>query len=212
MKITLFYAHDPMCSWCWGFSKVYTELLEHLPDNFEVKRLLGGLAPDTDEPMSDSMKHHIKNNWLRIEDKISGVKFNFDFWTRNTPRRSTYPACRAVIAARKQGQQYDVLMTKEIQQAYYRQAQNPSDKETLISLAKKLGLDSQRFIDDFESKQTNDELMAEIDHAREMFVESYPSLILECNDEFHTIPIDYNSYETILCEINKYCKRIGAAI
>ncbi len=212
MQSTLYYIHDPMCSWCWGFTNTLKALLNHLPGEIEVKRLLGGLAADSDLPMPQGMQQQIKNNWQRIEDKIPGVKFNFDFWTKNIPRRSTYPACRAVIAARKQGQQYDVLMTKEIQQAYYRQAQNPSDKETLISLAKKLGLDRQRFVDDFESKQTNDELMAEIDHAREMFVESYPSLVLECNDEFHTIPIDYNSYETILCEINKYCKRIGTAI
>ena len=68
MKAILFYVHDPMCSWCWGFSRTLGELLENLPAEIEVHRLLGGLAADTDLPMPDSMQQHIKSNWARIED------------------------------------------------------------------------------------------------------------------------------------------------
>ena len=74
-------------------------------------------------------------------------------------------------------------MTRAIQQAYYRNAQNPSDKDVLIHLAENLGLDKQQFISDIESKEVDDELMAEIEQAREMFVESYPNLVLEVDGE-----------------------------
>ena len=46
----------------------------------------------------------------RIEGRIPGVRFNFDFWTHCTPKRSTYPACRAVIAARAQDPTLDEAM------------------------------------------------------------------------------------------------------
>ena len=204
MPTTLYYIHDPMCSWCWGFSSALTQLLENLPAEIKVIRLLGGLAVDSDEPMPESMKQYVKTNWSRIEDRIPGVKFNFDFWSKCTPRRSTYPACRAVIAARKQGAEYDLAMTKAIQQAYYREALNPSDKEILISLAEKLGLNKQQFISDIESNEVDDELMAEIEQARELFVESYPNLVLVVDGELFSIPLDYINSSRMLDAIKSH--------
>ena len=57
---TLLYVHDPMCSWCWGFARAYDELIERLPNGVPVVRILGGLAPDSDEPMPEDMKNYLK--------------------------------------------------------------------------------------------------------------------------------------------------------
>ena len=44
-QATLYYVHDPMCSWCWGFAPVWQEVRERLTDSpVQVKYLLGGLA------------------------------------------------------------------------------------------------------------------------------------------------------------------------
>ena len=197
----LYYVHDPMCSWCWGFSRALNELLDSLPESIKVKRLLGGLAPDNDSPMPESMQQQIKSNWTRIEDTIPGVKFNFDFWGNNIPRRSTYPACRAVTAAREQGEEYDVLMTKEIQKAYYQEARNPSDNSILIELAKKIGL----AVSDFEKSLIEDETQAKLEKemslARELYAESFPNLVLKTEAGLFSIPIDYNNSKTMLDEI-----------
>ena len=184
-----------MCSWCWGFSRVLNELLENLPKEIEVHRLLGGLAEDSDAPMPNSMQQYIKSNWSRIEDRIPGVKFNFDFWSKCIPCRSTYPACRAVIAARQQGQQYDELMTKEIQNAYYQNALNPSDNSILIKLAENLNLSLKKFEKDLLSKETEEKLIKEIHFSRKLFAESFPSLVLQIGDEHFSIPLDYNNSE-----------------
>ena len=203
MKTILYYVHDPMCSWCWGFSRVLNELLESLPKEIEVHRLLGGLAVDSDVPMPDNIQQTIKSNWSRIEDRIPGVKFNFDFWCKCIPRRSTYPACRAVIAARQQGQQYDLLMTKEIQKAYYQDALNPSDNITFIKLAENLNLSIEKFEKDLLSDKVQEQLMEEISQARELFAESFPNLVLQVGDENFSIPIDYNNSKIMLDEITK---------
>lgn len=203
MKTILYYVHDPMCSWCWGFSRVLNELFEHLPEEIEVHRVLGGLAKDSDEPMPNNMQQYIKSNWSRIEDRIPGVKFNYDFWSKCIPRRSTYPACRAVIAARQQGQQYDVLMTKEIQKAYYQNALNPSDNSTLIKLADNLNLSLEKFEKDLLSEGTQEKLIEEIHFCRELFAESFPDLVLQVGDEHFSIPLDYSNSKTMLEEIKR---------
>jgi len=204
MKSNLYYVHDPMCSWCWGFTESFNNLLAALPAEINIIRLLGGLAPDTESVMPETMQQNIQNNWLRIEDSIAGVKFNFDFWENNIPRRSTYPACRAVIAARLQGEKYDVLMTKAIQRAYYQEARNPSDNITLIELAIELGLEKDKFEKDLNSTNVENELQQEISLARDLFVESYPNLVLVTEDNINSIKLDYINSNSMLRTINGY--------
>lgn len=197
-NVTLYYVHDPMCSWCWGFSRALGELAEQLPTDIVLRRLLGGLAPDSDEPMPQDMQQMIQDSWHRIEQHIPDVKFNFDFWTRCRPRRSTYPSCRAVIAARQQGDEFDALMNSAIQHAYYQQARNPSDDDTLIALADELKLDVGRFKKDFYSAVTQQTLLDEIETARRLDVESFPSLVLQSNTACRRIPIDYTNTQSML--------------
>ena len=188
----LYYVHDPMCSWCWGFAPVLKELLSALPKEFEHKRLLGGLAVDSDVPMPAEMQTMLQETWRRIQNKIPGTEFNFDFWTQCQPRRSTYPSCRAVIAARQQGEQFDEAMTKAIQAAYYLQARNPSDIDTLIELADELGLDVEQFTQAISSAETQQQLDAEIELSRELHAESFPSLVLQVGSSNEGVPVDYN--------------------
>ena len=202
MKTTLIFVHDPMCSWCWGFTDVYQQLLERLPGEVEIRRLVGGLAPDSDVPMPESMQAMLQQTWRRIETMIPGRQFNFEFWHRCTPRRSTYPACRAVIAAREQGEQNDLLMTQAIQKAYYQQARNPSDNETLIELAGEIGLDVERFTKQLLDPNTHRQLLDEINLARSIGIDSFPSLMLEHGDQHYPVLSNYTNVEPILNQIN----------
>ena len=95
---------------------------------------MGGLAPDIDRPMHQDLQDTIRGIWRTIQRTVPGTEFNFGFWESGHPRRSTYPACRAVIAARHQGN-YEVAMIDGIQRAYYLHARNPSYDATLIALA-----------------------------------------------------------------------------
>jgi len=199
---TLYYVHDPMCSWCWGFSRVWQETRSALPPAIQIVRLLGGLAPDNDAAMSPEMQQKLAETWRHIATRIPGVEFNFDFWTTCSPTRSTYPACRAVIAARQQGPEYDEAMTRAIQHAYYLQARNPSDTTTLIALANELGLAEEKFKSDLAATQTQEQLMREIKQARQMGADSFPSLVLAHHGGTWHIPIDYNDSEPMLALID----------
>jgi putative protein-disulfide isomerase len=200
---TLYYLHDPMCSWCWGFASVWYDLLEKLPADVRVKRVLGGLAADTNEPMPAEMQSTIEATWRRIQDRIPGVIFNFDFWTRCAPRRSTYPSCRAVIAARQQGEEFDTRMTTAVQRAYYTQARNPSDETTLLELAAEIGLDTALFKEAFHSESVQQQLMKEIQASRDLNVSSFPGLVLKAGESEWHIPVDYADSVSMLALIEE---------
>lgn len=191
MPITLYYVHDPMCSWCWGFRPTLERLLTDLPTHIRIERLLGGLAPDTDQPMPQEMREWLQRTWRKIADRIPGTRFNHDFWTRCAPRRSTYPACRAVIAARRQDPRLDQAMTYAIQRAYYLQARNPSDRDTLIGLAREIGADAAAFAATLDASETRSELEREIEKVRNMDTWHFPSLVLELNESRWPVPVDY---------------------
>lgn len=92
MNATLFYIHDPMCSWCYAFEASFCALQKTLPASVRVIKLVGGLAPDTIETMPDELQKSIQQTWRRIEQTVPNIQFNYDFWTINTPVRSTHPA------------------------------------------------------------------------------------------------------------------------
>ena len=197
----LYYVHDPMCSWCWAFRPIYLQLVEKLPKHIKFIRLLGGLAPDSDEPMPDKIRHYVISNWQQIQKEIPSTQFNYDFWKICQPRRSTYPACRAVIAARQQGEHYDELMTYAIQQAYYLQAKNPSDAETLIEIAEYIGCDTEQFKKDLASEQINAILQQELTTARALKLNSFPGFLLISEYTQRHIAADYHDVDKLLLEI-----------
>ncbi|WP_428608772.1 DsbA family protein [Sedimenticola sp.] len=202
MSSKLYYVHDPMCSWCWAYRPVFEQVLESLPAGVSLVRLLGGLAPDSDEPMPRQLQEYLQATWRTIQRRVPGTAFNFDFWTRCQPRRSTYPACRAVIAARQQGEAYEPAMILAIQQAYYLRAMNPSDDATLITLAEEIGLDSTRFASALNDPATQQQLEQEIRFGQSIGAEGFPSLILEHRGQYHRLNYEYQDPQPLLAQLN----------
>jgi len=162
--------------------------MARLPDGIRLVKIVGGLAPDSDEPMPDNLRAGLPNAWRKIHDLL-GTEFNFDFWTKCKPRRSTYPACRAVLAAGEQDQ-YDEMIDA-IQRAYYLRAMNPSDLETLEILAEEIGLDAEKFAQDIRSVEIEEELQKQVDFARQSPIDGFPSLVLEVGGSMIPITRDY---------------------
>ena len=178
-RLQLFYVADPMCSWCWGFSPTILAIEDRLTDSVSLHYVMGGLAPDSDEPMPEHLRTYVQEAWRSVADR-TGAEFNWDFWNRCQPRRSTYPACRAVLAASLQAAA--PRMFHAIQHAYYLEARNPSDASTLIAIAGELSLDAQRFAEDLSSPEIESRLQEGFALRRLLHANSFPGLILIKND------------------------------
>ncbi|MCW8930846.1 MAG: DsbA family protein [Gammaproteobacteria bacterium] len=199
-----------MCSWCYAFKAILKQLRQQLPNDMEFISILGGLAIDTDLPMPADMRQQLQATWQRIEQKVPDIQFNYDFWNnwqQTHPRRATYPACRAVIAAHYFDQNdndhtYEELMIDAIQNAYYKHALNPSDDSVLIKLSGEIGLDEDLFKAELKSIQTQQELDKQILQSQQMNALSYPSLVLKVDQSFWPVSIDYHSTDSMLQTIH----------
>ncbi|GAA3919407.1 DsbA family protein [Litoribacillus peritrichatus] len=214
MTATLYYIHDPMCSWCWGFRLTWDELQNHLPRDLEIQYVLGGLAPDTHQPMPMALRQTIQQHWYRINDLL-GTEFNFDFWSFNTPKRSTYPACRAIIAAKVIAKKYNLnldvgkIMVDAIQRGYYLRAMNPSENDILETLFQEVATELSLPVEaasDFrtvlDSDETHEVLNGQIKLARNLSDAGFPSLVLEWGDQLYPIGIDYRDWQSMQFSIS----------
>jgi putative protein-disulfide isomerase len=192
---TLYYYHDPMCSWCWGYRPTSERLFASLPENIRLEKVLGGLAPDTDEPMPQHLRTALPDAWRRIHSML-GTEFNFAFWTDCKPRRSTYPACRAVIAAGMQSHADEMIHA--IQRAYYLRAMNPSDTDTLVVLAGELQLDTDKFVTDIGSAELQQDFAGQLEFTRQSPTNGFPSLAIRIGDQLTPVIQDYKSHLSTL--------------
>ncbi|HEX9794071.1 MAG TPA: DsbA family protein [Planctomycetota bacterium] len=176
MSRALLYVVDPMCSWCWGFAPVIAELQAALAPGVGLRYVMGGLAPDSAAPMDAATRAYVQDAWRAVAAR-TGAAFNHEFWTRCAPRRSTYPACRAMLLARAAGKEGALLTA--IQHAYYRDARNPSDAEVLADLAAGLGMDRAAFLRGLGDPRTQAVLEADFALRDRMGARGYPSLGVE---------------------------------
>jgi len=204
----LYYFHDPMCSWCYAFSAVLNAIETKLPDSIELIKVVTGLAPDSMTPMTTELQKTIQAHWKKIEQSVPNVSFNYDFWHKNTAIRSTYPACRAVLAAKNQSDDFENEMISQIQHAYYKNAENPALIEVLIKCAQRCDIDIPYFINDLMGQEIENELQKQIEFTRQLSVFSYPSLRLESNNTITPINIDYIDAESVTKQILLDAERV----
>ena len=203
MKPVLYYLYDPMCSWCWGFKPVWEQVRERLQGELDIVYVVGGLASETHTPMPDDMRTYLQQAWRKVTEH-TGVSFNHDFWNLNTPKRSTYPACKAVLVARQSG--LELEMYAAIQQLYYLKAGNPSEYENLYQLAEELGLEQQRFIEQIHSDEIDTLLQQEIMLTEQLGAQGFPSLVLQHEGTIRFIEHSYTDVEQNLREIRSLIK------
>ncbi|MDH5184988.1 MAG: DsbA family protein [Gammaproteobacteria bacterium] len=201
MKPILYYIHDPMCSWCWGFKTTWDAMCERLEGSVEIRYVLGGLAAESHTPMPMDMRESLEQTWQSVSEK-TGARFNHDFWRSNTPMRSTYPACKAVLLARDAGKEREMITA--IQQCYYQQAGNPSIYDQLSLLAEGLDMDVKGFQQSIQSEILNQRLQEEIMFAESLGAQGFPSLVLEVDGQRTFISHSYTDIEENLKRIQHY--------
>lgn len=172
----LLYVADPMCSWCFGFAPTVEALRARLREEIRFEWVLGGLAPDSNDPMPAETRGYIQSAWREVEAR-SGVRFNWSYWDQCEPRRSTWPACRAVLLAEDRAQE----LFDGIQRAYYQEAKDPSDLQTLEEVAVAHGIERADFHSRLNDPATRARLQEHFELRDRLGANSFPSLGLERN-------------------------------
>lgn len=181
----LIYIGDPMCSWCYGFGKEMTTLLEHHP-GLELEIVVGGVRAGATDILDDAGKRFRLDHWERVQ-ATSGLPFNREaFLARENFMYDTEPVCRAVVTARRIAPDSNLLAVfRSLQQAFYVEGLDTTDGRVLSAAAvaalKAVGyeVDPERFHEEWRSEAAITETRADFVRARKLGVRSFPSLLLD---------------------------------
>ena len=203
-KPTLIYFGDPMCSWCYGFSPEFSQVVATLENKIDVELVMGGLRPYNTETMTD-LGDFLKHHWEEV-GKRSGQPFGYDILKKSDIVYDTEPACRAVVAVREMDPLLEFSFFKAVQTAFYFKNKNPNLTETFVELAGQFDLDKIEFKKLFESEEMKNAVREDFSRSAEMGVRGFPTVVLKNEDGLFLLSNGYAKSEDIIGKMNQMMK------
>ena len=183
----LIFVGDPMCSWCYGFGKEMSSVIESAPE-IEVRIVLGGMGAGSTQVLNDAGKRFRLTHWARVE-QASGVEFNRDaLLARENFVYDTEPICRAVVTARVMEPAVNLLSVfRAFQRAFYVDGLDTTDGKVLAEVGaaalRSAGFDTnaEAFFSRWTSSEVIEATRADFALTRNLGVASFPTLLVESN-------------------------------
>lgn len=181
----LIFVGDPMCSWCYGFGKEMSSIMESMPE-LDVQIVVGGMAAGSTTVLDDAGKQMRLQHWARVE-QMSGAEFNRDaLMARKNFVYDTEPVCRAVVTARLIAPNVDLVkIFRAFQRAFYVDGADTTDGRLLADVGAKAlsaqGIECSvdRFFDMWTSDAAIKEAQKDFHLSRQLGVTGFPSLFVE---------------------------------
>ncbi|QNH66530.1 DsbA family protein [Proteus vulgaris] len=189
----LHYVYDPLCGWCYGIAPLIEMVNNAFPNSIKLHG--GGLfTPARAVTGGQSWKEHVTPIDERIS-QLSGQVFSHayrDTLSNTEMVLNSLLPISAIIVAGIMGKR-DVYLLKALQEAYYLDGLNISDKDTLLFIVKKLGFDVEQFasliteIGETHIQQhlnQTQQLMAQVNGR------GFPTLFIEDNQKYRLISVE----------------------
>lgn len=201
-KPILWYFADPMCSWCWGFSPVISEIKKNYASQLKIALVMGGLQPGETNPISDSSREEIFHHWHQVEE-LAGQAFSFENALPEGFIYNTEPACRAVITVGSIDATKMFAYFTAIQAAFYTQNRDVTQLEVLQQLAVDCGFNAEEFKYLFQAEKQQEIVNKNFTFTKKAGVQGFPTLILNKPEQLDVITRGYDQYENISAKLDE---------
>ena len=146
------YLTDPACSWSWAYEPTLRRLMAEFGDELRWRLVMGGLARDYGaaegndrEAVREGWGMHawLLAHWLEVAAE-GDMPCDPLLW-RESPLRSTYPACLAVKAAAEQAPDGGYAYLRAVREGLFCFRRKLDTTEALVEEARRARLDAERF-------------------------------------------------------------------
>ena len=216
MKPTIYYCFDAYCGWCYGFSKVMTQIATAYGDQLAFDALSGGMIFDEEPRHISAMAGFISEAHKNVEH-LTGVKFGEDFlWHVKNPQESdwypesTTPAIALCIFKEYHPDQA-VFMAADIQYALNYEGRDLTDKEAYRHLVHKYNIPEEEFFTKLASEEYKEKAYYEFALVKQLQVTGFPCVLMQVSDaKFYLLSRGYTDYETLKERIDKVLHEVSA--
>ncbi|PZQ63574.1 MAG: protein-disulfide isomerase [Phenylobacterium zucineum] len=207
----LIYFADPMCSWCYGFSPVIEQIRLAYGRALPIRVVMGGLRPGTEMAMTAEAKAQVTGHWKHVHE-ASGLPFDPAVLDRDGFVYDTDPAARAVVVARREGEELAVRYLGAVQSAFYAGNRDVTSGAVLADLAAEHGLNRDEFLTAWSSDEAKQETWRDYAISQGAGVTGFPTLVGGPNEAgaFGVVTRGYAPGEQVLDVLRAWVSSIAA--
>jgi putative protein-disulfide isomerase len=203
-ELRFVYFADPMCSWCYGFSPVITELAQRFEGRLGLQVVTGGLRAGHTAPMRDEDKAYIRDAWTKVA-AASGQAFDYSFLARDSFVYDTEPACRAVVTARRLLPRLALPFMGRVAQAFYAENRDMTATGEIAEVADEAGFDPEEFGETFFAADTRNETFRDFLAAQELGISGFPTLLAGSEEKGYALVTNgYRPLEDLLDPLERW--------
>jgi putative protein-disulfide isomerase len=188
--MTLLYVYDPLCGWCYGFSKIITEFANNHKSDFDVQVISGGMVVnDRVGPLAD-MAHYISNSYKTVEEK-TGIEFGDAFLNKTmvegTVIFDSLPPSIALTIFKESRPKDQLAFASRIQRAIYYDGVGPTNIEHYAEIAEEFGLERTAFLEKMNDEKYLAYTRQDFELSGKLGVTGFPTTVLYANDQFFAL-------------------------
>lgn len=201
-KPILWYFADPMCSWCWGFSPIISDVKKNYARHVKIALVMGGLQAGETKVLSPSSRDEILHHWHQVHE-MAGQDFSFENALPEGFIYNTEPACRAVITAGSIDATKTFAYFTAVQSAFYTKNQDVTQPDCLQQLAVDCGINAEEFKYLFQGEKQLEHVKKNFEFTKKAGVQGFPTLILNKPEQLDIITRGYDNYDNIAVSLDK---------
>ena len=153
------YFTDPACPWSWAAEPAVRRLMVEFGDSLSWSWVMVGLSREIPQDTRGTALH-----WLGVADQ-SRMPIDPLLW-KDSPIRSSYPACMAVKAAAEQAGAHDGGYLRVVREGLMCRRRKLDTTEALVEASREAGLDVERFRIDLGSHAIVEAFGADLEESR----------------------------------------------
>lgn len=176
MRPKIWVVTDPMCSWCWGMAQAIELAVSRLAGEVEFDFLLGGINVHGTQQIGEYGRRHLLHIWRDVQE-TTGQAFGFrlpDVFVYNSTR-----SCMAVEAVRRLTGTAPFGYLHRIQQLFFVEGRDISDRELLAGIARDFGCDRAAFVELLDDPEVAAHIRDEFAGARLYGTNALPNVLWE---------------------------------
>lgn len=211
MKDQILYLFDPLCGWCYGFSKTMLDFYEEYGKTYEFVAVPGGMVTGEQVGPISNMEEFISNAYQQVEQTTGATygKAYLDGILRSkTTILDSEPPSRALLTFRSFFPDRAVEYAHALQKAHYHEGRDFNDETLYEGLAESFGLDPKVFMERYHDERMKQNVLQEFDWVKESGVQGFPTVVYRSGQKYYMLAHGYASLETLKTALEKAEKMV----
>lgn len=181
-KVEMYYATDPLCSFCWAFEPTLRKFRYQYASYFSNDTtVMGGMIEKWEKFGGDSSNGiqsaaDVARHWREIGD-FSRMVIDGRVWL-DEPIDSSFPSSQAFQIVRRDYPEQAQAFLRKLRETVMVWNQDISKREVLASLLEEMGLDHEKILNDADSFEGRSLLNSDLGLARALTATGFPTLVL----------------------------------